>query len=195
MRSAAAPPSRILVLRHGQTGWNREQRMQGQLDVPLDAVGREQATQAARALRDVGVTHVVSSDLLRASATATRVADGLRLPVRLDGRLREQHFGSWQGLTLEEIAVRWPGASQPVGGEPLPDVAERARAAVAEHLVPAGTLLVVTHGDTARALLGRLQGLPPEQWDQLPRLGNAAWVQLDRRRDAWRMARAQAAYR
>ena len=181
--------AQLLVLRHGQTAYNRERRMQGQLDVPLDSEGRRQAEGAARSLQQQGISRVVSSDLSRAWATAATVAASLGLAVRVDARLREQHYGAWQGLTLEEIAAT--GQDAPPGGEPLAHVADRAVAAVRDHLTPEGTLLVVTHGDTARALTGRLLGLPVEEWHRLPTLGNAESLRLATDGGTWHMSRAK----
>jgi probable phosphoglycerate mutase len=168
----------VVVMRHGQTAYNREGRMQGQLDIPLDSTGHHQAATAAQALVGAGITRIITSDLSRAQSTAATIAEALGLPLLLDARLREQHYGEWQGLTLAEIAASWPGRREPVDGESLPEVAARAVAAVLEHLPPSGALLVVTHGDTARGLLGRLRGLPEEEWDGLPALGNADWVHV-----------------
>lgn len=98
----------VFAVRHGQTAWNAEQRVQGQLDVPLDDVGRWQAEQVAAALADDGLDAIVSSDLERAFATAAALARATGAPHKVDAGLRERHFGRFQGLTHSEIEARWP---------------------------------------------------------------------------------------
>ncbi|WP_250448485.1 histidine phosphatase family protein, partial [Actinotalea sp. C106] len=99
----------VLLWRHGRTAYNAEARLQGQVDIPLDEVGRWQAREAARALQ---VRHrprrIVSSDLGRAAATGAALGELAGLEVETDPRLRERGFGAWEGLTSEEIAERWP---------------------------------------------------------------------------------------
>jgi probable phosphoglycerate mutase len=171
----------VVVLRHGRTASNATGRLQGQLDVPLDDVGRAQAVAVADQLLGAGITAVVSSDLSRARSTADTLGARLGLPVELDARLREQHYGAWQGRTRDEVEDLWPeahaawvaGQGDPVGGEPLADVGERALAAVLAALPGSGTLLVVTHGDTARALLARVQGVPLRDAPALDNCGYA----------------------
>lgn len=171
----------VLVLRHGRTGFNASGRLQGQLDVPLDAVGRRQAEDVALSLAGEGITRVLSSDLRRARSTAEAVGRALGLPVLLDARLREQHYGAWQGLTRDEVRDRWPAAhadwergdGDPVDGEQLSAVADRAVAAVEELRPGTGALLVVTHGDVARALRARLEGTPLRD---VPPLANTGWT-------------------
>ena len=97
------PARRVVLWRHGQTAWNLEDRFQGHTDVELDAVGRDQAARAARLLAALKPHAIVSSDLLRARATAESLARLADLPVRDDVRLRETFGGTWQGLTVDEI--------------------------------------------------------------------------------------------
>ena len=94
---------RIVLWRHGQTEWNMAGRLQGQTDVPLDEVGREQARIAARLLQSLKPSVIVSSDLSRAVDTARALADLVGLDVLLDEGLRETFVGTWQGLTDAEI--------------------------------------------------------------------------------------------
>ena len=104
--------TRVLALRHGQTAWNAEARMQGQLDIALNDAGRAQAERAAKALQGEGVTAIYSSDLSRAADTAAAIACALALPVRLEPGLRERCFGVFQGQTWSEIEAHSPEASQ-----------------------------------------------------------------------------------
>jgi glucosyl-3-phosphoglycerate phosphatase len=113
----AAPPSAVsgvLLIRHGLTQWNVEQRWQGWADVPLSDVGRRQATVAARSLaillRGLPDVRIVSSDLDRAYSTARSFAEALGIEtVERVEALRERHVGDWSGLTAHEITQRWPG--------------------------------------------------------------------------------------
>lgn len=100
--------TRLIVWRHGNTEWNADGRVQGQTDVPLNDLGREQARAAAAVLAELRPDAIVSSDLRRAADTAAALAALTGLPVRPDARLRERYFGHWQGLALSEVAERFP---------------------------------------------------------------------------------------
>lgn len=198
--SALAVP-RLLVWRHGRTAWNAAGRFQGQLDPPLDAVGHAQAERAALHLRASGLsatdTVVVSSDLVRAAATATALTDLLGVPLRTDPRLREHGMGSWEGLTRDEVAERYPDqyadwmAGRPVrgrGGEEPGQVADRAVAALAE-LPSVAAAVVVTHGGTAGRLVERLLGLGSDHRRVVGPLANCAWSELVFEGTRWRLLR------
>ena len=103
-----AEPTRLLVLRHGQTDWNASGRIQGQLDIGLNDTGRWQAERLAEALAHEHIDAVYSSDLMRARETAAPLARARGLDLRLDARLRERGFGRFEGLSFEEIEQRWP---------------------------------------------------------------------------------------
>jgi probable phosphoglycerate mutase len=184
---------RVLALRHGQTAWNAEQRLQGQLDIPLDATGVWQARRLAAALereleaeRSGGAPlSLVSSDLERCRRTAEPTAERLGLPLRLDAGLRERGFGIFEGHTYAEVQARWPAEHErwrrrdpdfgPAGGESLQGFQARAVAA-ATRLAEAhrgGLLLLFTHGGVLDALYRAAAGLDvsaPRGWV----LGNAA---------------------
>jgi probable phosphoglycerate mutase len=104
--------TRIIAVRHGETAWNLEARLQGQLDIPLNERGHEQARRAARSLADERPDVVVSSDLERAQATARAIAAHNDCPLVLEPGLRERSFGRFEGLTHTEVASRWPEESQ-----------------------------------------------------------------------------------
>jgi broad specificity phosphatase PhoE len=192
---------RLVLLRHGRTGDNASGRIQGQLDTPLDDVGRAQAAAVAPVLAAASPSMVVTSDLVRARDTAQALSDEAGLVPVLDPRLRELHLGAWQGLTSEEARQLFPqehaawrgGQDLPRGGgETYAQAGERAAACLAENLsaVPAGgTLVAVTHGGTARAALGALLGLPPEVWPRLAPLGNTCWSVLVEGDVGWRLER------
>jgi len=101
-------PTRIIAIRHGQTAWNAEMRMQGQLDTALDALGRWQAQQVAAALAHEPIDAIVSSDLARALQTATPLARQCGVRVVLEPGLRERSFGVFEGFTYADIVRHWP---------------------------------------------------------------------------------------
>ena len=150
----------LLLVRHGETDWNREHRIQGHTDLPLNATGLEQARALADSLAATALTAVYSSDLSRALQTATAVATVHGLAVQFDRDLREKNFGSWEGLTDTDVAERFPNAVRGRwgDGETTDEVAARAVRAIerirARHLT--GAVLVVSHGGTLRAILGHL---------------------------------------
>jgi len=196
---AVAVP-RLLLWRHGRTEWNAAGRFQGQLDPPLDALGRRQAAAAAPYVA-AGLspedTVVVASDLERASETARALAGLLGVELRLDERLREHGMGCWEGLTRDEVADRFPDqyadwmAGRPVlgrGGEEPAAVADRAVAALAD-LPPVAVAVVVTHGGTAGRLMERLLDLQPDHRRVLGPLGNCAWSELAVQGERWRLLR------
>lgn len=153
----AAAPTRVLMVRHGQSEWNAVGRWQGQADPSLTDLGRLQAREAARALGTVDA--VWASDLRRAVETAMIVADLLGVgPVVLDPDLRERDAGEFSGLTRPEIEQRYPGylddGRRPPGWEADQALVERGlralRGIAAE--VPGGDVLVVAHGGLVYAL-------------------------------------------
>jgi broad specificity phosphatase PhoE len=174
----AAPPTRVLLVRHGQSEWNAEGRWQGQADPPLTDLGRLQAREAARALGTVDA--VWASDLQRAVETATIIADQLGVgPVVVDPDLRERDAGEFSGLTRPEIAARFPGylddGRRPPGWEPDESLVARAlralHAIAAE--VPGGDVLVITHG-------GLVYALEQHLGEEFVRLANAEgrWLEV-----------------
>ncbi len=195
------PVDRLVVWRHGRTGWNAAGRFQGQLDPPLDAEGRAQAARTAPHLVAAGLTAgttlVVASDLVRAADTATALTGVLGVQLRLDERLREHGLGSWEGLTRDEVAERHPEqfadwlAGRPVqgrGGEEPADVARRALAALGD-LPPAEVAVVVTHGGTAGRLIEALLELGPQHQRVFGPLANCGWSELARQGARWRVMR------
>jgi glucosyl-3-phosphoglycerate phosphatase len=198
------PMQRLVLWRHGRTEWNATGRFQGQLDPPLDAEGRSQAARVAPQLAaelPAGQTIVVSSDLSRAAETAASLTAVLGVPLQLDERLREHGMGSWEGLTRDEVAERYPEqyaewvAGRPVrgrGGEEPAHVAARALAALAD-LPPSPVAVVVTHGGTAGRLLERLLELGPQHRRVFGPLANCAWTELAVQGDRWRVLRHNSA--
>jgi probable phosphoglycerate mutase len=156
------PPTRIVLIRHGETAWNAERRLQGHLDIALNGEGQRQARALAVALAGEPIDLLVSSDLVRASQTAGALADVTGLPLQLDARLRERCYGGFEGLLYADIASRFPqafaawqgrdvDASLPPGlnqGESFRQFYARVTSAVLAwaHAHPGKTLAIVAHG-------------------------------------------------
>jgi len=181
--------SRLLIWRHGETSWNASGRVQGHADIDLSDVGREQAATAATRLAALGPTTIVSSDLRRAHDTASVLAAVTGLPVSTDPRLKERFYGPWQGLTMGEIAERWPEeqarwrageSSIGLGIESLDDLAKRAVAAFTDAVSAAtgGLVVVVTHGGTARQGCAAMLGWSDSAMRTLCGLANCHWTEL-----------------
>jgi broad specificity phosphatase PhoE len=180
--------------------WNAVGRFQGQLDSDLDPTGVEALAAAATVLAALTPDLVVTSSAGRARASAGYVERALGLTAAPDDRLREIHLGAWQGLTRDEAASRYPGEYDAWvrgddvrrgDGETYAEVSVRAGAALddALALVPAGGLLVaVTHGGTARAVIGSALGLAPSDWWRFAPLGNARWSVLLETERGYRLA-------
>ena len=158
-------PTRLLLLRHGQTELSVQRRYSGRGNPELTEVGRRQAADAARYLAQKGgISAVISSPLQRAHATATAAADALGLSVAVDENLTETDFGEWEGLTFPEAAKSHPDVHgrwlrdtslAAPGGESFDEVGQRVQRArdliVAEH--PGATVLVVSHVTPIKTLL------------------------------------------
>ena len=188
-------PTRLIIWRHGNTDWNGDNRVQGQTDTPLNDLGRRQAAAAAPRLAALRPDAIVASDLSRAADTAAALAALTDLPVRVDARLREREFGRWQGLTMSEIAERFPeeharwraGEQSPgCGIESLDDLGKRVAEALGEaaDALPGGTTVLATHGGAARQGCGALLGWPPPVLRTIGGLSNCHWAEL--RHDAVR---------
>jgi broad specificity phosphatase PhoE len=147
----------ILLVRHGETDWNRDRRVQGHSDTPLNETGRAQARALAEELAQTGLDAVYSSDLLRAYETARIVAESKGLDVTAIRELRERHFGTWEGMTDDEIFSRFPEARHGPWGdaETKDEMAERVLDGLGRiaALHDGGRVLVVTHGGPVRAAL------------------------------------------
>ena len=190
---------RVVLWRHGRTAWNAVRRSQGQLDIPLDAVGVAQAQDRAAQLASLRPVAIVSSDLMRATATAAELGRVTDLPVSLDAALREIDVGTWQGLTTDQYAERFPDeyrrwrAGEDVrrgGGETYAEVAERVSAAIERVIAKLGageTVVLVSHGVAIRVGVCRFLAIPADRWHAFGGLSNCAWVVLEEARLGWRM--------
>jgi len=179
----------LVIWRHGQTDWNIENRFQGHSDIPLNQTGHFQATHAARILAGMSPVKIVASDLIRTQETAAKLSEIVGMPIETDPRLRETNGGNWEGRTGEENRandsarfIGWiSGDDGPAGetGERRSEVAARAKeAAYAAISASTGTIVLVTHGGTARCLLGSLLNLEFDDWGSIGGLSNAQWSDL-----------------
>lgn len=181
----------LLLVRHGRTAWNAEQRAQGHADVPLDEVGRQQAVALTQALSARRIARVWSSDLARAAQTAAVVADAFDVEIEYDARLREFDVGERQGLTATEFSARFPSVPLGWGGyfgdhgvpgaETVEEVRSRVMAAIrscAQALDPGELGVVVMHGAALRVGLFGLLGWPWELVDDVAPMRNCHWAEV-----------------
>jgi len=160
----------LILARHGETDWNRQNRFQGHADPPLNAVGRRQSAELAEALAGETIARVYTSPLRRAAETAEIIARRLALEVEPLEPLREIDVGAWSGLTRDEIAAKFPAAyarwleRAPHGfedGETYEQLAARVVPAIrrlAERHA-SETVLVVTHGGPSRVVQAHAAGI------------------------------------
>ncbi len=164
--------TKIIVVRHGETEWNRKHIFQGQMDSELSELGLKQADAAASALADEPIDVIYSSDLGRAQQTATIICKPHNLPVLMDQRLRERHLGVFQGLKKDEMLTHFE------------DDVKQYRSGDPDHVIPGGessrqryerstaclqdiaqkhageNILIITHGGVLRGFLEMVLHLP-----------------------------------
>ena len=177
--------TRILAIRHGETTWNAEKRIQGQLDTPLSPLGQWQAEQAGLSLAGEHFDAIYASDLQRAAHTAQAIATHHDMSVVTHSGLRERHFGSFEGMTWLEIQQQWPDQSlswqhrdqwfTPGNGESLVALRERVLSTLnelaAKHL--GQHIVLAAHGGVMDVLYRAANGVDisaPRTWE----LGNTA---------------------
>jgi probable phosphoglycerate mutase len=194
--------TRICIVRHGETSWNAEKRIQGQTDIGLDPAGLAQAEAAANWLAGTPVAALYSSDLQRAQQTAASIAVVLGLPAILLPAMRERRYGLFEGLTYAEarkqhpaqyhaFEMRVPDFALPEGGESLHQLYERVTGGLCEIVArhPGQTVVLVTHGGVLDIVNRFVRGNPLD----LPRdflIPNAgiSWVTYSEGRwilDSW----------
>lgn len=161
----------LILIRHGETEWNRTGRCQGFADIELNDIGRKQILELGLSLRDTDVSAVYSSDLQRAINTASEIAKHHNLEVKIDMDLREMNQGELEGLLFEEIRAKYanvlkewrdsPETLRIPGGESLLQVQERAWRVFEKvrRLHPGETVVAVSHSLTITALLCRITGV------------------------------------
>jgi broad specificity phosphatase PhoE len=190
-----------MCVRHGRTEWNASRRFQGHTDVPLDDEGRTQAKALGVLLRDQRIDVAVSSDLGRAEETARLVLDRHDVVPKIDPAWRERRFGTWEGLTWEEILAANPhidraGANSPpmyapTDGESFDALCTRIARATERcigELDDDGVALIVTHAGPLYALLRVLLG-EAESAALYVRFANGSVTRFRRTGGAWRLVR------
>ena len=184
--------TRLLIIRHGQSEANKNHIFAGHFDAPLSELGCAQAERTACYIAEnYRVSAVYASDLQRAYHTGRAVADRLGLDVVTDEQLREIYAGEWEGVTFEELAVRYPeeyglwrfdiGLARCVGGESLGEVWERA-VRVARRIAKAHvgqTVVLATHATVTRALQCEAMGVSLPEMKNVPYVSNASVTVID----------------
>ncbi len=182
----------FFVLRHGQTDWNVELRLQGSTDIPLNDTGRIQARRAAEVLSGQGLTRIIASPLSRALETATIVGERLGLTPVIDDRLIERNFGQFEGMTIDEVhqhreemrehmnpQADVDGKHYPWNAESLAAVIDRVYTCVNDHRTT-GKCLFVCHGIPFRAISRKFL-------NEMYSSPNAAPVRFEESGAGWRM--------
>jgi alpha-ribazole phosphatase len=179
MKQSIAPDTELILVRHGETEWNSGHRVQGHTDVPLSERGRAQAARLAPRLAREPIGAFYASDLSRAIDTAEPAATLMGLSTVCSAAFREAHYGAWEGLTVAEIAARYPdeyerwrrdsARHRPPEGESLEELQTRVMAELAGLLERHGgqTLCLVAHGGSVRAAVCGLLQLPIDVWRSL----------------------------
>ena len=168
--------TRFILVRHGQTAWNREERFRGRKDIPLSEEGRREAEATAEALADEGIDQIYASPLSRAMETLAPLARRLNREVVPFPELTDMNFGAWEGLTLPEakssspdLFAAWKERPETVtfpGGESLAEVQARAMRAISRLAVefPGRTVAVCSHRVVCKLILLGLLGLKPDKF-------------------------------
>ncbi|MDQ8022051.1 MAG: histidine phosphatase family protein [Moraxellaceae bacterium] len=191
-------PTQFCFVRHGETSWNSSRRLQGHVDIPLNANGVRQAQAAARLLGGKTFDAVLSSDFARARVTAEFIAAVRGVPVQLVTGLRERNFGVFQGLFPGEADLRYPIEQTrlrtrqidfvPSGGESLAQfattVTETIRNIAARHA--GGTVLCVTHGGVLDVIYRLATGRPLESARDFA-INNAGVSLVSHDKEVWRI--------
>lgn len=191
----------IILIRHGETAWNKESRIQGQRDTPLSPLGEEQSALLGARLRGEELAHAYASDSIRASRTAQVALAGREVALTVSPAWRERAFGSWEGLLWEEVRRRFPEDARrfeadsvgfsPAGGESWNQLQDRVfdelKVVAARH--SGQKVAVFSHGGPCKAAIFAALGLPPQGWRQWV-TANASIQRLlwDPQRNAWKLA-------
>lgn len=168
--------TRLFLIRHGETAWNKQHRFQGSADIPLNGTGLAQADAVGERMASLPLSRIISSDLKRAYQTATAVArHHPDVPVEADARIQEISFGKWEGLTYKQIQETYPGdleawesdiMTPSTEGEPVEAFHARI-AAFADQFEPFQKdelVAICAHGGALQMLLCYLLDLPPSSY-------------------------------
>ena len=191
--------TKLCLIRHGETSWNTERRLQGHTDIPLNTKGVLQARQMAQALKNTKLFFDVlyTSDLKRAADTANAIVELFGVEARVDSALRERHFGALQGLTIQEAPLLQPVIWQAhitrdlehdlEGGESIAQFALRVQTALdkIQEQHSGKTILLVSHGGTLDMMyrIASKQALTTERIASVPN-ASLNWI-THRQGDGW----------
>lgn len=185
----------LVFLRHGETAWNAQGRYQGQTDILLNDIGRQQAKDAARRWSHTEFDAAIVSPLARADETARIMLGDRELEMVTVNDIQETHGGDWEGLVFTDIAEHWPEEhaafrlpgldSGPVGGETPRESGVRTAQAVLAAIKDADVLIVISHGNTLRAAAHILTGHDDEDYATVPRLENCRAHVLQSNTGTW----------
>ena len=190
MRDQRKPLCRFGIIRHAETSWNRQKRIQGRTETRLSPEGQESAAVWGYRLSKQPWTRILVSDMERARQTACRINETLKIPIFFEPRLREQDWGEWTGKTLEQIRNETPDhfsrqeaagwRFRPPGGEDRLSVLKRSRNALRDAALrwPEETILGIMHKGVIKILIYDLMGDPFIPWHPRPRLkmGHLHWL-------------------
>jgi probable phosphoglycerate mutase len=195
------PETRFIVVRHGETAWNAEGRIQGHLDSPLNEEGLAQALLVGERLAHEAIDALYCSDLGRVRQTVQPLVDRTGMTAQLTERLRERRLGAFQGLTSRECQARYPedyarfhgrdvDHAVPDGGESIRDVNRRVSAFFTELAArhPGQLVVAVTHGGVLDALYRFVTGTPLERMRDFP-IYNASLNWVHHHAGAWTLER------
>ena len=174
----------LYLLRHGKTDWNQQQKLQGQIDIPLNEEGKRTARQAHENYKDINFDICYSSPLIRAKETAEIFLEGKNTPIITDDRLKEMAFGEFEGVTgyfnnpacpINDLFVNPTSYVKKGGAESFEELFERTGSFLEEVIAPAlkenKDVLIVGHGAMFCSLISHLKNTPLENfWDNL--IGN-----------------------
>lgn len=194
--------TKLIIIRHGATDWNIENRYQGHKDMPLNEVGRAQVLQLADQLANENVDVVYSSDLTRAIQTADLIFGQRGIPIYKTDRLRECNFGTWEGFTMEELKEKVPQEvaafqADPINfvsphGESRNQMARRVTKMIEEivHTHPNKTIAIVTHDGPIAAIMTYVTGEGMTARNKY-RIDNASYhiVEYDNEKNKWRIVK------
>jgi phosphoserine phosphatase len=165
---------KLILIRHGETSWNQEGRVQGQSDIELSDVGFKQCQRLALSMQDIQIQAIYSSPLKRTCQTARIINEIHNVPIYPEPRLREMDQGDFEGLTIQELKAceneflqRWiqdPAAVTMPNGESLAGLQDRAWSAVADILGKTENALIVSHNFTIAAILCKIKDISLSQF-------------------------------
>lgn len=178
----------IYLVRHGETEWNRESRIQGHSDIPLNSTGIEQAQQLAQRLKEWPIQYICSSDLQRAYHTAEWIAEHKGLPVNIEPRLRERHFGQLEGQQFKMIQSKLKEGHR-FGVETFESLKERGMSCIRSILegTESEHILIVSHGGFINSILHEIS--EGQVGTGVTRLSNTSLSHIEYNQGNWQLNR------